>query len=130
MINKVTLIGNTGKDPEVKMFDGEKGVLKITVATNESYKGKNGDWQNITEWHNVEYIGYVKSLESKLKKGMRVYVEGKISTDSWEDKEGNKRTATKIKARSIKILDRVESNDFPQGNTPAPSQGSFDDMPF
>lgn len=130
MINKVTLIGNIGQPPEVKMFDDEKGVIKFSLATNENYKDKSGEWQTITEWHRIEYIGYVKSLEKRIQKGLRVYIEGKISTDSWEDKEGNKRASTKIKARVVKPIDKVETNDFPQGDTSSPKKGEFDDMPF
>lgn len=112
MINKVTLVGNLGKDPEVRHLENGTIVARVTVATNENYKDKNDEWQTITEWHNiVAWRGLANYSERSLKKGSLVYIEGKITNRKWQDKDGNDRYSTEIVANSIRSLDRKENSD-------------------
>jgi single-strand DNA-binding protein len=104
-VNKVILVGRLGKDPEVKYTQGGTPVAKFTVATNEVWKDQNGEKQERTEWHNI--VAWTKLAEicgQYLNKGSRVYIEGRIQTRSWEDKEGNKRYITEIRADSMVML--------------------------
>ena len=140
MVNKVVLIGNAGKDPEVRYLDNDTAVASFSLATSESYKDKNGEWQTKTEWHNiVVWRNTAKYVESRLKKGMQVYVEGKITTRSWDDKDGNKRYTTEIVANTIKLLGKREDNGdvtaAPEPNTkvadaPVIEDTPEDDLPF
>lgn len=110
MINKVTLIGNMGRDPEVRRLESGVPVARLAVATNESYKDKNGEWQTITEWHTVIcWRGLAERVESQLKKGMLVYIEGKLTTRKWQDKDGNDRYSTEVTANFLRSLERRES---------------------
>jgi len=111
MINKVTLIGNLGRDPEVRQLESGTSVANFSVATNENYRDKNGEWQTITEWHNiVAWRGLAERAERDLKKGGMVYIEGKISTRKWQDKDGNDRYSTDIVANLLRSLEKRESS--------------------
>lgn len=89
MINKVTLIGNLGGDPEIRHLDNGTAVGRFSLATNENYRDKDGNWQKLTEWHNiVVWRELAERAEKMLKKGMQVYVEGKISYRKYTDKDG------------------------------------------
>jgi len=104
-VNKVILVGRLGKDPEVKYTQGGTAVAKFTVATNEVWKDQSGEKQERTEWHNI--VAWTKLAEicgQYLTKGSRVYIEGRIQTRSWEDKEGNKRYTTEIRADNMVML--------------------------
>ena len=104
-INKVILVGNLGKDPEVRYLEQGVAVAKIVVATSESYKNKEGKKVETTEWHNVVlWRGLAEVTDKYLKKGSQVYIEGKLKTKSWEDKEGVKRYTTEIIADSMTML--------------------------
>ena len=93
-VNKVILIGNLGKDPEVKYTPSGTPVAKLTLATNERYKDKDGQWQDRTEWHNVVLWQRLAEIAGEyLKKGGKVYIEGRLQTRSWEDKQTNQKTA-------------------------------------
>ena len=108
MINSVILIGNLGKDPELKTTEGGLKVVQFSVATNESYKDKSGEWQNHTEWHNiVAWSQLAERIAEKLKKGDRVYLEGKLRTDKYE-KDGQTHYTTKIVASGVRSLERSE----------------------
>lgn len=97
MLNKVILIGNLGKDPEVRHLDNGGVVANFSMATNESYKDKQGQKQTVTEWHSVVVWGKVAEIvEQYVKSGSLIYVEGKLKTRSWEDKDGNKRYTTEV----------------------------------
>ena len=121
MVNKVVLIGNAGKDPEVRYLDNDTAVASFSLATSESYKDKSGEWQTKTEWHNiVAWRNTAKYVENKVKKGMQIYVEGKITTRSWDDKDGNKRYTTEIIANTIRLLGKREDNGDSTA-TPAPN---------
>lgn len=121
MINKVTLIGNLGKDPEKKTLDSGKSLFNFSVATNESYKDKSGEWQNLTEWHNITYW----SDYANFSKGDTVYIEGKIKTRKWQDKEGNDRYTTEIIASYVRRLNATEQQAKAVTNLPENT-----DLPF
>ena len=111
MINHVTLIGHVGQDPDVRTLDGGTMVARVSVATNESYKDKNGEWQNATTWHNVVmWRDLAERAEKSLKKGSMVYIDGKITYRKYNDKDGNERTVTDIVASSFRSLDKKESS--------------------
>ncbi len=123
MINKVILIGNLGKDPEVRHLESGVSVAKFSVATNESYQDKNKEWQTVTEWHNVVvWRGLAERAERQLHKGSLVYIEGKLTHRKWQDKEGNDRYSTEIVANTFRILEKRESTstetDFPSMERP------------
>ncbi|NNE26837.1 MAG: single-stranded DNA-binding protein [Saprospiraceae bacterium] len=121
MINKVTLIGHLGKDPEVRTLENGAVVARFSVATNENYKDKNGEWQSITEWHNVvAWRNLASRAERDLKKGSLVYVEGKLSTRKWQDQNGNDRYNTDVVALSLRPLDKRENSG---------SSGAMDSFP-
>src|SRR5215204_4116888 len=111
-INKVILVGNLGKDPEVRHLEGGAVVAKFPLATSETYKTKDGQRVDQTEWHNiVMWRGLAESAEKYLHKGTLVYIEGKIRTRSWEDKEGHKRYATEVVADTMTMLGGKRSED-------------------
>lgn len=104
-VNKVILVGHLGSDPEVKYFDGGSVVAKFNIATSEAYNDKNGQRVEQTEWHKIElWDNLAKIAEQYLKKGNQVYVEGRIRTETWQDKEGIQRSGTKIRANSMTLL--------------------------
>ncbi len=120
MINKVILIGNLGRDPEVRTLESGAKVGKFSVATNESYRDKSGEWQTLTEWHNiVVWRGLAERTERDLKKGSMVYIEGKLTHRKWQDKDGVERYTTEVVANLLRTLDRREAggrtfgDDFP-----------------
>ena len=95
MVNKVTLIGRLGADPEVRRLENGAAVAKLNIATNENYRDKNGEWQKLTEWHNVVVWRWLaERAEQYLKKGSLVFIEGKLTTRKWQDKDGNNRYTT------------------------------------
>lgn len=111
MVNKVVLIGNLGRDPEIRRLESGTAVGKFSVATNENYKGKNGEWQTQTEWHDVVvWRNLAESAERNLKKGKLVYVEGKLTHRKWQDKEGNDRYNTEIVANTFRLLEKREGS--------------------
>ena len=104
-INKVILIGNLGKDPEIRYLDNNKVVANLTLATTENYKDRNGNRVENTEWHDLElWDGLAKIAEQYLTKGKSIYVEGKIKTDSWKDDEGNNKYRTRIRVQNMTML--------------------------
>jgi single-strand DNA-binding protein len=110
MVNKVTLIGRLGKDPEVRTLESGTNIAKLALATDESYKDKSGEWQTITEWHNViMWRDMAERAEKMLKKGYLVYIEGKLTNRSWEDENGNKKYVTEVRANTFRLL-RSEMN--------------------
>lgn len=153
MLNRVTLIGNLGKDPEVRHLESGSAVGKFSVATNESYQDKAGEWQTITEWHNIVcWRNLAERAERSLKKGSLVYVEGKLTTRKWQDQEGNDKYTTEVVAKTFRLLEKREdsgggySNSFPSatdeigsGSKPMPEKTAAkdfskvqeeDDLPF
>ncbi len=105
--NKVTLIGNIGKEPDLQYLEGNIAVAKFTMATSETFKDKNGETKSETEWHNIVLWRSLAELAKKyLHKGSYVFVEGKLKTRSFEDKEGIRRQVTEIVAEQLIMLDR------------------------
>lgn len=150
MVNRVILIGNLGRDPEVRRLDNGAVVAKFPIATNENYKDKSGEWQSQTEWHDiVVWRNLAERAESTLKKGMGVYVEGKLTHRTWQDQDGNNRRTTEVVGSYFRIIDKRDSrsdggggsyfpgsNDEPTGydsNMPAETttpEAADDDLPF
>lgn len=151
MINRVILIGNLGRDPEVRTLESGTMVAKFSVATNESYKDRNGEWQDLTEWHDVVvWRALAERAQQQLKKGSQVYVEGKLTHRTWQDQNGNNRRTTEVLANTFRLLDRRSGSDrddhtseeeYPTGDSPvskatATPAGSGDmpaeddDLPF
>ncbi|MGB3132409.1 MAG: single-stranded DNA-binding protein [Saprospiraceae bacterium] len=142
MVNKVILIGNLGKDPEIRTL--ESGVTRalFTLATNEVYKDKNGEIQQNTEWHTVVLWRSLAERAKYLRKGMLVYVEGKLSHRKWTDKDGKDHYNTDIAAETVRILEKRENNSgnnqnyTNQSNKNSSNEGNFtpdvssDDLPF
>lgn len=133
MINKVILVGNLGQDPEVRKLESGVSVGRFSVATSESYKDKEGEWRSKTEWHNVVvWRNLAENAERNLKKGMQVYIEGKLSTSKWQDKDGSERRTTDIIANTMRILGRNEnkSNTNNSTNNSTNTNNEPEDLPF
>ena len=104
-INKVILVGNVGRDPEIRHLDSGVAVANFPMATSETYTAKNGDKVTSTEWHNIVlWRGLAEIAEKYVTKGRQLYIEGKIKTRSYDDKEGNKRYITEIVADVMQML--------------------------
>jgi len=109
MVNKVTLIGRLGESPELRETENGKAVTNFSMVTTETYKDDKSEsgFSETNEWHKVVTWGYNAEKASNYDKGTLVYVEGKLTTRKWEDKEGNTRYTTEVKAESIKMLRKV-----------------------
>lgn len=104
-VNKVILLGNLGRDPEVRFTNAGQAVANFSLATSESWKDKEGQRQEKTEWHRIVVWGKLAELCGQhLKKGRQVYLEGQLQTREWEDKDGSKRQTTEIVARDVTFL--------------------------
>ncbi|MFW5752017.1 MAG: single-stranded DNA-binding protein [bacterium] len=142
MINKVILVGNVGKDPETRYLEGGAAVTNFSLATSEVYRNKTGDKVENTEWHNIVlWRGLAEVAEKYVKKGSQLYIEGKIRTRSYDDKDGNKRYITEIMGDVMKLLGRKSdntetgnTNHDPQVKEPEPGEPDItdegDDLPF
>lgn len=107
-VNKVILVGNLGKDPELRYTPSGVAVATFSLATSERYKDKNGEWVDKTEWHNVVAWRQLAEICGKfLHKGKQVYIEGKLQTRSYDDRDGNKRYTTEIVADQMQMLGRA-----------------------
>jgi single-strand DNA-binding protein len=116
-VNKVILIGRLGKDPEVRKINETTTVCNFPLATNESYKNQDGSYTEQTEWHNiVMWRGVAERAERILKKGANVFIEGKLRTRSWEDKEKHKRYTTEIVVENFQLLDKREGSGHTGGS--------------
>jgi single-strand DNA-binding protein len=131
-VNKVILVGNLGKDPEVKYLDNGVAVANFSLATTEKYKNKEGEKVSQTEWHNIVlWRGLAEVAEKYLKKGASVYIEGKIKTRKWEDKDGNTRYNTEILADNMTMLGgKKDSQENPINPPQETSSDKADDLPF
>jgi single-strand DNA-binding protein len=116
-VNKVVLIGNLGKDPDVQYLDGNIGVAKFPLATTETYKDRTGKLISQTEWHTVVlWRGLAELAHKYLHKGSLIYVEGRLRTRTWDDKEGNRKYATEVVGDNLIMLDkRMEGGTGPEG---------------
>ena len=137
MVNKVILIGNVGADPDVKYLEGGVAVARFSLATSEVYNNKNGERVTQTEWHNIVlWRNLAQIAEKYVKKGMMLYVEGRLRTRSWDDQNGVKRYTTEIYGDNFQMLSRKQDNgEKPQDTsmTQAPDLGGgddSDDLPF
>lgn len=124
-VNKVILIGNLGKDPEVRYAPNGSAVANITIATSESWKDKNsGEKQEKTEWHRVVFFGKLAEIAGEyLKKGSQVFVEGRLQTRKWQDKDGKDRYTTEIVANELQMLGS-------RGGAGVPSDSFSQDVPY
>lgn len=132
-VNKVILVGNLGKNPEVRHLEGGTTVANFSLATSESYKDKSGQRIEQTEWHNiVVWRGLADLADKYLKKGMTIYIEGKLRSRSWDDKEGQKRYTTEIIGDTFTILSKKENSVAPakpeENDSAEPKTGN--DLPF
>lgn len=119
-LNKVILIGNVGNDPEVRYFDGGGVVARFSVATNERYTNRAGEQVEQTEWFRVEvWNEQAKTIEKYLRKGSQIYVEGRIRSETYTDKEGKERFSLGVRATSFQFLGGP--NDRPEGGTYEPA---------
>lgn len=126
-VNKVILIGNLGKDPEIRRMDTNVAVANFSIATSETFVNRTtGVKRDITDWHNIVcWRGLAEFAEKYLKKGMKIYVEGRLKTRSWQDKENNTRYTTEVLADNIQVLNwndgpsnAPEKQIYPQETTP------------
>jgi single-strand DNA-binding protein len=150
-VNKVILIGNLGKDPEVRHLEGGVAVARFPIATSESFKDKSGQRQERTEWHTIVlWRGLAEVAEKYLRKGQSVYIEGKLRTNNYQDKDGIQRYSTEIVADSMTMLGGGAGKDnngnggsgyqesaastggsnFSSGNASATQNDEPDDLPF
>ena len=143
-VNKVILVGNLGADPEIRYTPGGTAVANFRIATTESYKNKEGQKEEKTEWHRIVTFGKLAEICGEyLAKGKQVYLEGRIQTSQWEDKEGNKRYTTEIVCNQMQMLGRVgDRGSVPAGapeggggggggaSTAKEDTADFDDVPF
>lgn len=148
MVNKVILVGNVGKDPEIRYLDSGVAVATFSLATSESFKDKSGQRTSRTEWHNIVlWRGLAEVAEKYVKKGQSLYIEGKITNRSYDAKDGNKRYISEIVGNEMKMLGSKASNESgssasappvatepSQSETPQSEAGSepmeTDDLPF
>lgn len=122
-VNKVILVGNLGKDPEVRYLENGTAVANFPIATSESYKDREGNRIDQTEWHNiVVWRKLAEIAENYLKKGSQIYLEGKLRTRSWDDQQGNKRYTTEVVADNFTMLGRKDDNNM-GGGVNEPNQG-------
>ena len=138
-VNKVILIGNLGQDPELRYMPSGDPVANFSMATTDQFKDKDGNQQKKTEWHKIVAFKRLAEICGEyLKKGSPVYIEGRIQTRNWEDKDGIKRYSTEIIANSMQMLGRKgDTGDSDYGQQPPQqsgnsnkSEGSDDDLPF
>ena len=147
-LNRVMLIGNLGKDPEVQYIEGNISMVKFPLATTESYKERNGRMSSQTEWHNIILWRGLADLAQKfLHKGSLIYLEGKLHTRSWEDRDGHRKFLTEVMADNFIMLDRrtdhqganssvsnteiqLENEDDGDINVPPPEDTASGQLPF
>jgi single-strand DNA-binding protein len=131
-VNKVILLGNLGRDPELRYTPNGTPVANFTLATNEVWKDKEGQKQEHTEWHRVVVWGKLAEVAGEyLKKGRQVYIEGGIRSRTYKDKDGNDRTVTEVRADSLVMVGRPEGGSGEGGRTAETSpEFSDDDIPF
>jgi single-strand DNA-binding protein len=145
-VNKVILVGRLGKDPETRYMTNGEAVTNVTLATSENWKDKNGEKQEKTEWHNLVFYRKLAEIAGEyLKKGSQIYIEGKLATRKWQDKEGKERYTTEIIADQMQMLgsksggsgnyevterptETPANPSAPAARKPAPAKSGFDDF--
>ena len=130
-VNKIILVGNLGKDPEVRYLPDGGQITNISVATTESWKDKSGAKQEKVEWHRVSFFGKLAEIAGEyLAKGSQVYIEGRIQTRKWQDKDGQDKYTTEIVADRMQMLGGKRESTAPREQVPATAQsGAFGDFP-
>jgi single-strand DNA-binding protein len=135
-VNRVILVGNLGRDAELRFTGGGTPVAKFSVATTETFKGRDGERKEETEWHRINLWGKsAETLAQYLTKGKQVYIEGRLRTQKWKDKDGNDRTSVEVTADRVTLLsggprrDAAERPDTPSEGAPAAMPGD-DEVPF
>lgn len=114
-VNKVILVGNLGRDPEIRYTTDGRAIANFTLATSERFKTRDGEWDEKTEWHRVVFFGRTAEVCGEyLHKGKQVYVEGRIQTRKWEDRDGNERYTTEVVGQVMQMLGRV-GDESPEG---------------
>ena len=122
-VNKVILVGNLGRDPETRYTTSGDAVTNIRLATTDTWKDKNGEKQERTEWHNIVFYGRQAEIAGEyLKKGRQIYVEGRLQTRKWQDKEGQDRYTTEIVADRMQMLGNREGGGAPSSAGDAPTR--------
>jgi single-strand DNA-binding protein len=134
-VNKVIVVGNLGKDPEMRYMPSGAAVANFSVATTESWKDKqSGEQQERTEWHRIAMFGRLAEIAGEyLRKGSQVYLEGKLQTRKWQDKEGKDRYTTEIVAHEMQMLGKRESGGAASSSNEPPPPGDSDndnDIPY
>ncbi len=140
-LNKVMLIGNLGKDPEVRYTTSGTAVAGFSLATSERFKNKNGEWEDRTEWHNITLWGRLAEIAGEyLAKGKTVYIEGRLQTRKWQDRDGRDRYTTEIVGEKMQMLSgrgegggRARTTDESSYEPPSYEEPAFnpdDDIPF
>lgn len=139
-VNKVILVGNLGKDPEVRHLENGRAVANFSLATSETYKNKQGERVTNTEWHNIVLWSPIAEIAEKfLKKGNQVYIEGKLTSRSWDDQDGNKRYTTEVVGNNLTLLGTKSDGDSGGSSNMSQSsenevtsipQDDSDDLPF
>jgi single-strand DNA-binding protein len=140
-LNKVMLIGNLGKDPEVRYTTSGTAVAGFSIATSERFKNKNGEWEDRTEWHNITLWGRLAEIAGEyLAKGRTVYIEGRLQTRKWQDRDGRDRYTTEIVGEKMQMLGgkgegggRTRAPEEPSYEQPSYEEPAFnpdDDIPF
>jgi single-strand DNA-binding protein len=139
-VNKVILVGNVGKDPEIRFLEGGTAVCKFSLATSEVYKNRDGEKISTTEWHNIVlWRGLAEIAEKYVKKGSQLYIEGRIKTRSYTDKDGNTKYITEIVGDSMQMLGKRNDEPSTANNTPnsqdvnndlTEGNDGTDDIPF
>ena len=138
-LNKVMLIGNLGQQPELRYTNSDQAVLSMRLATNERFKNRDGEWTDRTEWHTIVVWGKrAEGLSKVVDKGTHLFIEGKLQTRQWEDKQGQKRYTTEVVARQVLLLGRKGGGGNGDG-APPPGDDDYggggggysdDDIPF
>ena len=124
MVNKVILIGNLGKDPEVRYSQAGAAIASFNVATTETWKKQDGSKEELTEWHRIVAFGRLGEICGEyLSKGSKVFIEGRLQTRKWDDKDGNTKYTTEIVAREMKMLS-------PRGSSGDSQSQQYNDQPF
>jgi len=125
MLNKAQIIGHTGNDPEIRYSQGGAAIATLSIATTETWKDKNDEKQERTEWHRVTAFGRLAEIIGEyVKKGQQIYIEGRLQTDKYTDKDGVEKYSTKIIANEMKLLGKKESNGGGERNAPAGERSS------
>ena len=130
-VNKVILVGNLGRDPELRFTGNGNPVANFTIATSSNWTGKDGQKQERTEWHRIVVWGKQAEICGQyLVKGKQVFIEGSLQTRSWEDRDGNKRYTTEVRAMRVLMLGKPEGKSQAEPAPPADPDFSDDDIPF